>query len=89
MFVCIFLPSCSNKDKDRLTTALQVLEERPDSAYILLKSIDYNSLDTERDKAEYILARAKANLYNGRSLMTDTMLNQSIIFFKNAGDTTS
>ncbi|MDE6668835.1 MAG: hypothetical protein K2K26_04020 [Muribaculaceae bacterium] len=85
----VFLTSCGNKDKDRLTTALQVLKERPDSAYLLLKSIDYNSLDTERDKAEYILARAKANLYNGRSLMTDTMLNQSIIFFKNAGDTTS
>ncbi len=72
-----------------MTQAIQVLEERPDSAYVILKGIDYNSLTDDKDKADYILAHARANIYMGRSLIADTMIYKSAIFFKNIGDTTS
>ena len=85
----ISLQSCGDTTRDKLTNIQQILEERPDSAYILLKEIDYNSLDDEADKARYGLSHARTNLYMGRSLVADTMLVQSINFFKSIGDTTS
>lgn len=89
IFASVMLQSCDDGYRDKLVQAMQVLEERPDSAYILLKGIDYHSLDNERDKAVYGLAHAHANMYMGRSLVADTMLAQSMRFFKEAHDTAS
>lgn len=89
LFFSVCLLSCGNSDREKLTQAIQVLEERPDSAYVLLNGIDYNSLDGDKDKSDYILAHARANIYMGRSLIADTMIYKSAIFFKNIGDTTS
>ncbi|MDE6808837.1 MAG: LuxR C-terminal-related transcriptional regulator [Muribaculaceae bacterium] len=86
--ITVLLHACGKNDSDRLSAAIQVLDERPDSAYMLLKDIDYNSLD-EKDKADFALTRARANMYMGRSLITDTLLNQSINYFKSACDTIS
>lgn len=89
LFFSVCLLSCGNNDREKLTQAIQVLEERPDSAYVLLKEIDYNSLTEDKDKADYILAHARANIYMGRSLIADTMIYKSADFFKNVGDTIS
>lgn len=89
VFALVFMLSCGNNDNDRLVQAMQVLEERPDSAYLLLKEVDYNLLGNDRDKADYALAHARANMYMGRSLVADTLLNRSMVYFKNACDTVS
>lgn len=81
--------SCGSGNTDRLNAAAEVLGQRPDSAYVLLKSIDYNQLKNEKDKAGYVLVRAYANLLLERSLVTDTLLPGAINYYRHAADTAS
>lgn len=85
----VFLSSCAENGREKLTQAIRVLDERPDSAYVRLKGIDYNSLADKKDKADYILAHARANLYMGRSLIADTLIGRSVAFFRSEKDTAS
>lgn len=89
LFLLLLLAGCQTKDKDRLTLAMQVANERPDSAYILLKEIDYNSISNDRDKACFILVQAQVDQYMNRSLIADTLLPKAMSYFKSVGDTTS
>ncbi|MDE6186519.1 MAG: hypothetical protein K2G17_00105, partial [Duncaniella sp.] len=68
--------SCGrNPEIDRqLTKAEEIIEQHPDSAYILLKDIDKETLSTRKEKARYALTHAKANMYMGRSLVFDTII---------------
>lgn len=83
--------SCgSNTDIDRqLTKAEEVIDQHPDSAYMMLKGIDKEALSTRTDKARYALTHAKANMYMGRSLVTDTIIPFAINYYKDNGDTTA
>lgn len=83
------LSACSSDDNKKIHIATTIVEEHPDSAYILLKDIDYYNLRSDGDKAEYILTKAKANMYLGRSLMSDTLLQQAITYYTQVADTTS
>lgn len=56
---------------------------------MLLKNLDFNNLKDKKLKADYALTRAKANMYMGRSLVTDTLLSQAVEFYTAAGDTAS
>ncbi|WP_289855757.1 LuxR C-terminal-related transcriptional regulator [uncultured Muribaculum sp.] len=51
--------------------------------------MDFNNLKDKKLKADYALTRAKANMYMGRSLVTDTLLSQAVDFYKAVGDTAS
>ncbi len=51
---------------------------------MLLKNLDFNNLKDKKLKADYALTRAKANMYMGRSLVTDTLLSQAVEFYKAA-----
>lgn len=81
--------SCGSGNTDRLNAASEVLEQRADSAYVLLKSVDYNKLKNDKDKADYALVRAYTNLLLGRSLVTDTLLTEAINYYRHAADTSS
>ncbi len=85
----IFFSSCNQTDHEKLNVAINVVEERPDSAYILLKDIEYEKLDNNRDKSDYILTHALANIYMGRSLISDTLLYDAISYYNTSGDTLS
>ncbi len=85
----IFFSSCNQTDHEKLNVAMNVVDERPDSAYILLKCIEYEKLDNNRDKADYILTHAFANIYMGRSLISDTLLYDAISYYNTSGDTLS
>lgn len=85
----ILFPSCNQTEHDRLAAARDVVEERPDSAYMLLKGIEYVKLDTEKDRADYILTHALANMRMGRSLITDTLMRDAISYYNASGDTLS
>lgn len=88
LFYAAFV-SCGNDHTDRLNAATEVLEQRADSAYVLLKSIDYNQLKNDKDKAGYVLVRAYANLLLERSLVTDTLLTEAIKYYRHVADTSS
>lgn len=89
LFLLLLLAGCHTKDKDKLTLAMQVANERPDSAYMLLKEIDYNSISDDREKACFILTQAKVDQCMNRSLIADTLLPKAMLYFKSVGDTTS
>lgn len=87
--VCCTLTACSPNDTSRIAEAKAVVEERPDSAYMLLKSVEYMKLNGDKDKADYILTHAYANIGMEKSLMTDTLLPKAIAYYNHAGDTVS
>lgn len=85
----LIVTSCNRPQTERLDEAIRVVSERPDSAYVLLKGIDYNQLDSEKDKADYILAHALSNLYSGQSLLTDSLLPTAINYYNSVNDTSA
>lgn len=85
MMMCI--AGCGGSSSDKLTTAMRLSSERPDSAYAILRDIDYSDLDADSLKAKYILAKAMTNVRVGRSLITDTLLNDAAVYYLSAGDT--
>lgn len=89
LFCLLPLWSCGAKESRLLETSARIVDERPDSAYMLLKNLDFNNLKDKKLKADYALTRAKANMYMGRSLVTDTLLSQAVDFYKAVGDTAS
>ncbi|MDE6383614.1 MAG: hypothetical protein K2K79_04585 [Paramuribaculum sp.] len=87
VFSLSFMASCGREQSKALEIAANIVDERPDSAYILLKKVDFNSLIGDEDKARYALTHAKANRYLGRSLVTDTIIPIAVKYFKDKGDT--
>lgn len=81
------ITGCTGSVSDKLNTAARLANERPDSAYVILRSIDYNDLDADSLKAKYILTRALTNIRVGRSLITDTLLSDAAAYYISAGDT--
>ena len=89
MGVIFVVTSCVKGYTRQLSEAKAIVNERPDSAYMLLKGIEYVKLDSDKDRADYILTHAFANIYMGRSLMTDTLLPEAISYYNASGDTVS
>lgn len=87
IFLCLCGMGCNRKSKNKLEEAYHIVKERPDSAYIILQGIDYYELDNDSLRAKYILTRALANVKVGRSLITDTLLNQASTYYLSTGDT--
>ena len=81
------ISSCDRGDSKVLESAASIVDERPDSAYVLLKQVDLNSFTREGDKALYALTHAKAKMYMGHSLVTDTVIPVAVEFFNAKGDT--
>lgn len=81
------IAGCAESPSERLRAAYRLVNERPDSAYIILREVDYNDFDEDSLKAKYILTRAMANIGVGRSLITDTLLDDAVTYYISAGDT--
>lgn len=83
--------SCSNSEQHSqiISDAKRIVDEHPDSAYMLLKKVDFNDLTDNESKALYALTHAKANMYMGHSLVTDTIIPIAINYYKEKGDTTA
>lgn len=45
--------------------AKRIVDEHPDSAYVLLKKVDFNGLTDNESKALYALIHSKTNMYMG------------------------
>lgn len=83
----IFTAGCGGSPADRLDTASRLVNERPDSAYTILREIYYDDFDSDSLKAKYILTKALADIRVGRSLITDTLLEDASAYYISAGDT--
>lgn len=83
--------SCSNSEQHSqiISDAKRIVDEHPDSAYMLLKKVYFNDLTDNESKALYALTHAKANMYMGHSLVTDTIIPIAINYYKEKGDTTA
>lgn len=79
--------SCNGSVTEKLHTAESIVHQRPDSAYLILREIDYNDIEDDSLKAKYILTKAITNLRIGRSLITDTLLNDAAEYYVSVGDT--
>ncbi len=85
--VSVGLTACYGSPADKLAEAYSLSKERPDSAYLLLRDIDYSDLADDSLKAKYILTKAMTNLRIGRSLITDTLLTDAADYYISVGDT--
>lgn len=81
------MESCRKDQGKVLEMAAKIVDDRPDSAYILLKKIDFNSLNDDENKAVYALTHAKANMNMRRSLVTDTIIPIAVNYYKDNSDT--
>lgn len=81
------LAGCSGSSSEKLKTASRLAAERPESAYSILRDIDYHDLEEDSLKARYILTKAITNVRVGRSLVTDTLLNDAADYYLSKGDT--
>jgi len=78
---------CKESQAERLDVAARLVNERPDSAYVILREVDYNDLDSDSLRAKYILIKALTNIRVGFSLITDTLLNDAVTYYSSVGDT--
>ncbi|MDE6860762.1 MAG: hypothetical protein K2J65_10175, partial [Duncaniella sp.] len=77
--------SCgSNPEIDRqLTKAEEIMEQHPDSAYMLLNSIDKETLSTRKEKARYALLMSQALDKNYIDTTTFDVLQPAIDYYIN------
>lgn len=87
VLAAICVAGCTESPSDRLSSASRMVYEHPDSAYLILREVDYSDFDTDSLKARYILTKAIANIGVGRSLITDTLLDDAASYYRSAGDT--
>lgn len=83
--VMLLLQGCKEPLSQRLEMAERLMEERPDSAQVILDGIDYYWV---RDslRAQYIMCKAEAHALNNRSLVTDSMLPEAVAYYRTDGD---
>lgn len=84
LMLCV---ACADSAVERLDTAAQLVRERPDTAYAILRDLDYDDFHSDSLKARFVLTKAIANLQVGRSLVTDTLLDEAAEYFRTSGDT--
>lgn len=82
----LYVAGCT-RTQDRLDAASRLTGERPDSAYTILRDIDYDDLYEDSLRAKYVLTKAMTNIRVGRSLITDTLLSDAATYYLSAGDT--
>lgn len=82
----LYVAGCT-RTQDRLDAASRLTGERPDSAYTILRDIDYGDLYEDSLRAKYVLTKAMTNIRVGRSLITDTLLSDAATYYLSAGDT--
>lgn len=87
LIIMFIAAACGNRNRSIVAQAERVVGERPDSAFVLLKSVNYGKLTDEADRAAYALTHARADYYLGRSLVTDSLLPHAISFYGNIADT--
>lgn len=81
------LSSCICQDKViELDKAESLLQTRPDSCLIIMRSIDENSLDTKREKARYALLMSAALDKNYIDMTSDSLIKVAVDYYSSRDD---
>lgn len=70
----------------RMAEAEVLMSERPDTALIIMESIDRSALRTERERALHALLLTQAMDKNHRDLTGDTLMGSALTYFDGDGD---
>ena len=83
--IMLAFASCiSNESTDkRLLLADSLMNEQPDSAYYILKSINTQELSTKADNAFYALLYTQAMYKNLDSIRSDSLINMAVKYYSN------
>lgn len=88
LFFIILQVGCNStvsRNKE-LISVEQLMSERPDSALVILQSIDTLSLKSSADKALYSLLYVQAQDKNYIDTQDATQIQRAVIFYKNSSD---
>ena len=85
--VCLLWLACGkNGTSDRFSQAWEVIEQRPDSALVILGKMDVASL-TEEERAEYGLLKTMADYKtHQKDRLSDSLISSSISYYDQHGD---
>nr|MBD5377120.1 hypothetical protein [Bacteroides sp.] len=79
--------SCVSDTEQRLRAAADAVATNPDTALVILDGIRRENLRTDKQVAEFAYIKGYATASLGRSLLTDTLLDESAAYFRSQGDT--
>lgn len=82
----LVMVSCAESTDEKIERAASVVDSRPDSALIELRSISYPDLKSAEMMARFAMVKALANNRTGRSLVNDTLLPQAVEHYRRADD---
>lgn len=80
-FLLVALLSCKNRETEMLNIAEGLLDQKPDSALIVLQSIDQTSLNLPSKTARYALLMTKALDKNYIDVDSDTLILKAVNFY--------
>lgn len=88
--VVFMFSSCGNVDadlNDKLDRVEALIDEMPDSAMAILKTIDGDAIDAESQKARYALYYSNALKRNYIQETNDSLINIAIDYYRSNGET--
>lgn len=88
LLAVIVLTGCGRSASNRIADAARVVEQRPDSALVILSQVSYADVnDDEELMARFALVRGLANNRLDKSLVTDTLLPYAVRYYSGINDT--
>ncbi len=91
-FLCILIfgsmfVACTPKEiRDKLVAAENVIEEKPDSALMLINSIDTMELKSRKDWAKYALLNVQSRVKTDEVITSDTLIRRAVSYYEDKGD---
>lgn len=83
MVAAVLVASCGNGGNEKLQQAMQVLDERPDSALALVTDIDPSELKADSLRALYYLVKASVHKASESSMAADSLVRFSFEYYRN------
>lgn len=87
VFYIVFLGSCCNRSTvSCLRSAESLISSRPDSALILLRSIDPSDLRSKKSEAKYALLMSAALDKNYIDICSDSLIQKAVNYYSKNGE---
>ena len=87
--IAFMFSSCENVDADldkKLDRVETLIDELPDSAMSILKTIDGNVINIESQNARYALLYTTALKWNSIQVTNDSLINIAVNYYRYNGD---
>lgn len=80
-FLLLLLSCCVESHDSRLVVADALMEDYPDSAYVILSEIRPDELPSEYDRAKFGLLKTQALIKIDSTVTDDSLINASVAYF--------